>query len=155
MDCQGNMILCGLPIDIQVMPQSLSKVTRGCVHSCTVQRRKTIAHTSGAAQWTLGSRCDKNKDCRHLRVSCAHTKPRSSLSAQMCHSGGLTARRVPLHAWVLCTYWKSIAIFQWQLQYLDNSLYSIEFGKICMQVFHGWKVKGGQTVTWFIFYWTH
>lgn len=83
------------------------------VYILVLQQRKTIAHISGAAQWTLWSRCDRNKDCCHLRVRCTHTKPRSSLSAQMCHRSRLTAL---LHAWVFHTYWKSITIFQWQLQ---------------------------------------
>lgn len=30
--------------------------------------------------------------------------PRSSLSAQMCHSSGLTAQREPPHGWVNYTY---------------------------------------------------
>lgn len=36
MDCQGNLILHGLPADINVMPQSLSKLTEDCVQPATV-----------------------------------------------------------------------------------------------------------------------
>lgn len=159
MDCQGNLILRGLLADINIIPQSLSKMPEDYVQACdctlccgcTVQQIKTtIAHTSGAAQWTLGSRCDKNEGCRHLRGSCSHKKPRSSLSAQMCHSGGLTAQREPLHGWVLYTYWKSIAIFQWQLQdiFEQQPLLSRLWSDF-MQVFHWWKIKVGQRLIWF------
>lgn len=158
MDCRGNLIHRGLTADMNVMPQSLSKLPQDCVRACdytvfgcTVQRRKTtIAHTSGAAQWTPGSRCDTNEDCRHLRGSCSHKTPRSSLSAQMYHSGGPTAQRGLPHGWVRYTYWKSIAIFQWQRQHifeqqpLLNSVWSD-----LMQVFHRWRVKAGQKVVWF------
>lgn len=121
---------------------------------CTMLHRKTtIACTSGAAQWTLESRSDKNEGCCHLRGSFSHKKPRSSLSAQMCHSGGLTAQRELLHGWVLYAYWKSIAIFQWQLQDISEqqpllSRVRSDF----IQVFHWWKIKGGQRVIWFYFY---
>lgn len=151
MDCQGNMILRGLPADINVMPQSLSKLTEGlcaglcdCMFGCS-RGKTTIAHTSGAAQWTLGSRCDKTEDCRHLRGSCSHKKPRSSLSAQMCHSGGLTAQRETLHGWVHYTYWKSIAIFQWQLQdiFEQQPLLNRVWSDF-MQVFHWRKIKGAK-----------
>lgn len=40
-----------------------------------IQRcRKEIAHTSGAAQWALESRCDKNEGYHHLRGSCSLEK---------------------------------------------------------------------------------
>lgn len=111
---------------------------------CTVLHWKTtIAHTSGAAQWTLESRSDRNEGSCHLRGCCGHKKPRSSLSAQMGHRGGLTVQRELLHGWVLYTYWKSIAIFQWQLQdiFEQQPLLS-RVGSDLIQVFHCWKIKG-------------
>lgn len=151
MDCQGNLILRGLPADINVMPQSLSKLTEDCMQVCDCTscldvlcctEKTTIAHTSGAAQWTLESRSDKNEGCCHLRGSCGHKKPRSSLSAQMGHRGGLTAQRELLHGWVLYTYWKSIAIFQWQLQdiFEQQPLLS-RVRSDFIQVFHCWKIR--------------
>lgn len=37
---QGNLILCGPPINIKVMPRMLSQVMRHSVHSCTLKQRK-------------------------------------------------------------------------------------------------------------------
>lgn len=91
----------------------------------------------------LGVRCDRNKDYCHLGVRCTHTKPRSSLSAKMCHRGRLTVRRM-LHAWVFYTDCESIAIFQWQLQDVfeeqKNNLCSVESSR---GVTARWKVSGG------------
>lgn len=126
-DCQGNTMLFGLPVDIKIMPPRLPQVMR---RSCAPQRQATAARTSAAAQRTLGSWCDRNKDYCHLGVRCTHTKPRSSLSAKMCHRGRLAVRRMLLHAWVFYTDCESIAIFQWQLQDVfeeqKNNLRSVE-----------------------------
>lgn len=64
----------------------------------------------------IGRRCDRNKDYCHLGVRCTHTKPRSSLSAKMCHRGRLTARSMLPRERVFYTDCESIAIVQWQLQ---------------------------------------
>lgn len=115
-----------------------------CGHSCTPQRRATATRTSAAAQRTLGSRCDRNKDYCHLGVRCTHTKPRSSLSAKMCHRSRLVARRMLLHARVFYTDCESIAIFQWQLQDVfeeqKNNLHSVESSR---PVTARWKVSRG------------
>lgn len=143
-DCQGNTMLFGLPVDVKVMPRRLPQVMSRFVHSCTPRRRPTAACTSAAAQRTLGSRCDRNKDYCHLGVRCTHTKPRSSLSAKMCHRGRPTARRMPLHARVFYTDCESIAIFQWQLQDVfeeqKNNLCSVESSRA---VTARRKVSGG------------
>lgn len=139
-DCQGNTMLFGLPVDIKVMPRRLPQVMRCFVHS----RRSTAARTSAPPQRTFGSRCDRNKDYCHLGVRCTHTKPRSSLSAKMCHRCWLTARRMLLHARVFYTDCESIAIFQWQLQDVfeeqKNNLCSVESSRA---VTARWKVSGG------------
>lgn len=112
---------------------------------CVWMYRAAEKNNSSYIWWTLGSWCDRNKDCCHLRVSCTHTKPRSTLSAQKCQSGRLTAQRVPLHTPVPYTYWKSIAILQWQIE--DIFAYS---WVLCS--FRRWKGIDGQMVTYFIFY---
>lgn len=150
------MVLCGLPIDIKVIPQSLSKVMRECEHSgvlCSpvlfeynVQHRKTIALTSSAAQWTLESRCDKNKDCCHHRVTCSpHRANVRSVSSNVSQwstesTESAAACMAALHSLKINSNLSMTAARRiWTTAWSDFT------------VFCGWEVN--QSVTWFLFYW--
>lgn len=115
MNRQGNLILLGPPADTNRTATKPIKADGGsaCLDILCSREKTTTAHTSAAAQWTLGSRCDKNEDCRHLRGSRSHkTAKVKSVSSDVPQWWTDKHREEPLHGRVNYTYWKSIAIFQ-------------------------------------------
>lgn len=107
-DCQGNQNLRGLPIDIKSSATKAvagDEAFRAFLHAAA-EGKQQLAHLLQP----VGRRCDRNKDCCHLGVRCTHTKPRSSLSAKMCHRGRLTARSMLPRERVFYTDCESIAI---------------------------------------------